>query len=134
VRGGMILNPKYLWNAFCMCWGCLPRLWYADFCDLRIYYRVSQPETCDTHGATGRFFGVPRADRGSCCFFLRRPLLMAFYVNKCRKNLRCQMHWLEGWGLGRFGNGFHTANAALLICSLVTALRKQCNKQTCLTY
>jgi len=30
-------------------------------------------------------------------------------------------------------NGFHIANAPLLICSLVTILRKLCDKQTCLT-
>jgi len=31
-------------------------------------------------------------------------------------------------------NGFHTANAPLLICSPVTILTKQCNKEACLTY
>ena len=41
------------------------------------------------------------------------------------------------WGLGFWPslvNGFHTTNAPLLICSPATILRKQCNKQTCLTY
>ena len=54
--------------------------------------------------------------------------------NKCRKNLRCQRPWLEGWGLGRCSQWFsHRERTRTLICSPVTILKKQCNKQTCLT-